>query len=101
MNTDRLAQRSAFVAMVGGFGEEREMIEEVALMVAALKEDIEVQAGETFETFDPISYKSQVVAGINYDVTVRTGDEKSVVVRIFKPLPHTGEPPKVTSVTLS
>ena len=89
------------VAMVGGFGEEHEMTEEVLSMVSALKEDIEVQAGEKFETFNPISYKSQVVAGINFDVTVRTGEAKSVVVRIFKPLPHTGEQPMVTSVTVS
>lgn len=33
--------------------------------------DIEAQAGGAFETFVPVSYSSQVVAGTNFFVKVR------------------------------
>ena len=35
---------------------------------------------------------------MNYIVKVKIGDEKYVHVKIFKPLPHTGEPPEVSDV---
>lgn len=41
-------------------------------------------------------YKSQVVAGTNYDLMVSAGD-MTYAVRVFKPLPYTREPPRITS----
>ena len=41
-------------------------------------------------------YKSQVVAGVNYDVMVSAGDY-TYAVRIYKPLPYTREPPRITA----
>lgn len=40
----------------------------------------------------------QVVAGTNFVFTVHVGDNKHVLVKAFRPLPHTKEPMEVTEV---
>jgi len=62
-----------------------------------LKGDIEAQAGGVFETFDPVSYSSQVVAGTNYFVKIDVGSSH-IHARIYKPLPHTGAAPSLHSL---
>lgn len=39
------------------------------------------------------------MAGINYLVKIKVGDGDYLHVKVYKPLPHTGEHPKLTSVT--
>ena len=46
------------------------------------------------------SYTSQVVAGTIFNVKVGYGAGKYAHVRVFRPLPHTGNPPEVQSVEL-
>eukprot|EP00656_Telonema_subtile_P058087 TRINITY_DN972_c0_g1_i1.p1 TRINITY_DN972_c0_g1~~TRINITY_DN972_c0_g1_i1.p1 ORF type:complete len:130 (-),score=22.26 TRINITY_DN972_c0_g1_i1:342-731(-) len=47
------------------------------------------------------SYQTQVVAGINYDVTIAPANSASVVhVKIYQPLPHTRQSPGLQSVSL-
>lgn len=41
------------------------------------------------------SYRTQVVAGLNYRVLCRTDGGEAVVATAFKPLPHTGAPLEV------
>jgi hypothetical protein len=36
---------------------------------------------------------------MNYQFTLKTEDGKHVVAKVYKPLPHTNEPPQVTSVS--
>ena len=49
------------------------------------------------------SAQSQVVAGVNYllSIIAENGGGKHVkyVVKVFKPLPHTGDPMKITQET--
>mmetsp|Transcript_4818 Transcript_4818/g.6819 ORF Transcript_4818/g.6819 Transcript_4818/m.6819 type:complete len:97 (+) Transcript_4818:36-326(+) len=80
---------------VGGFGEEREVNQEVLDVVTNVKAEIEKVIGESFISFEPKTYKSQVVAGTNYLVKVHVGKEKMLLVKVHKPLPHKIEPPKV------
>ena len=70
--------------------EEKEMFE-------GLKAQIEEKASKTYGQFEAILFTSQVVAGCNYWVKFRTEDE-FVHVKIFKPLPHTGNPPEIVEV---
>ena len=46
------------------------------------------------------SYTSQVVAGTIFNVKVGYGAGKYAHVRVFRPLPHTGNPPEVQNVEL-
>lgn len=49
--------------------------------------------------FVGVNVKTQVVAGLNYLFEVQIGDEEVVHVKIHKPLPHTGQPPVLMTVT--
>jgi len=84
--------------MVGGLGESKVATAEVQAMCDKLRGEIEGKAGKKFEQFQAHSYGTQVVAGTNYFVKINVGGDECVHARIFKPLPHTGEPPNVHSV---
>eukprot|EP00658_Telonema_sp_P-2_P007683 TRINITY_DN1285_c0_g2_i1.p1 TRINITY_DN1285_c0_g2~~TRINITY_DN1285_c0_g2_i1.p1 ORF type:complete len:185 (-),score=57.73 TRINITY_DN1285_c0_g2_i1:250-804(-) len=92
--------------MPGGYQQSKPVDEEIRTMVEALKEEavLALQAtglNKAPTKWEPLTYQHQVVAGMNYRVVVAMDDGPDrVEVMIFKPLPHTGEPPKVTSVAL-
>ena len=50
-----------------------------------------------FAEFTAVSVLSQVVAGTNYFVKVKTGGDFAHV-RIYQPLPHTGAPAELVAV---
>ena len=83
--------------MVGGFGDEKDVDQEVLDMANALQADImALMPGKQFDMFTPEKYTSQVVAGTNFLVKIKVGEGRYVNAKIFRPLPHTGEPPRVT-----
>ena len=86
------------MALVGGWNETSELPEDVYNLVVSLKEGVEGHAQATFEIFHPVKYRQQVVAGMNYWVKVQVGESTFIHVKIFKPLPHTGQPPQVSEV---
>ena len=51
-----------------------------------------------FAEFEVHSYTSQVVAGTIFKVKVGYGGGKYAHVRVFRRLPHTGNPPEVQEV---
>lgn len=95
-HTHARAQRDS--SMVGGFGEAVGITAEVKEIVTAKKAECEGKTGKTFETFDPVSFVKQVVAGMNYKVKVKVGETDCIHVLVYCPLPHTGEGPKLVSV---
>ncbi len=55
--------------------------------------------GTEAEAFRPQSVATQVVAGTNYDfLCVAPDGLRTFHVLVFRPLPHTGEPPRLVSV---
>jgi hypothetical protein len=61
---------------------------------------VAAKAGAAVETLVVESFKTQVVAGLKYQVTVSVnGAPSSHVIHAFKPLPHTGAPLEVQDVT--
>jgi len=84
--------------MVGGTGDCKQATAEIQTMCDQLKGDVENKAGKKFDHFQAHSYCSQVVAGTNFFVKIDVGNDQFAHVRIFRPLPHTGEPPNVHSV---
>ena len=83
--------------MPGGFGDVMEVDEDVKILAKNMKEKVEETLGETFEIYEPILYTTQVVAGTNYKIKVKVGDEKYVHIKVFVPLPCNNAPNQLTS----
>lgn len=81
----------------GGFKEESAATAEVQTMVNNFKEQIQTQLSAVFSTFNAKTFTTQVVAGTNYKVKIEIDGGKLVEVKIFVPLPHTGNPHQLTS----
>ena len=60
---------------------------------------IEEAAGHAFQHFEVVHFTQQVVAGMIYQVNIKVADGEHIHVKIFKPLPHTGQPAQVQVVT--
>lgn len=56
--------------MVGGLGEERPANDEVRNIVSSVRKHMETKYPAEFTAIEPVSYKTQVVAGLNYFVKV-------------------------------
>ncbi len=76
--------------MPGGFTEEREMTEDVKAMAIGLKAQIEAKMNATYTTFEPQTFRSQVVAGTNYTIKIKVDGDKVIEAKVFKPLPCNG-----------
>ena len=83
--------------MCGGHSVDKAMTDEVKQMVNSCKPQIEGQMNSQFTEFEPVSYTTQVVAGTNYVVKIKVGEDKFISVKIFKPLPCNGTELQVTA----
>eukprot|EP00742_Colponemidia_sp_Colp-10_P002977 GILJ01003177.1.p1 GENE.GILJ01003177.1~~GILJ01003177.1.p1 ORF type:complete len:131 (-),score=17.98 GILJ01003177.1:150-500(-) len=82
----------------GGYTESRPADAEVMSLCRAVRLDVEARHNGPFQTFEPISYQSQVVAGTNYNIKVKISGTEFVHIKVFKPLPHTNEAPQLVNV---
>mmetsp|Transcript_11630 Transcript_11630/g.23158 ORF Transcript_11630/g.23158 Transcript_11630/m.23158 type:complete len:110 (+) Transcript_11630:134-463(+) len=65
---------------------------DIAVLVLELKDAILEAAGAPpADSIVPLTFRQQVVAGMIYHVKVSSGSD-CIHARIFKPLPHTGQP---------
>ncbi len=55
--------------------------------------------GNAFQHFEIVHFTSQVVAGTVYQLNIKVADGEHIHVKIFKPLPHTGQPAQIQVVT--
>jgi cystatin-A/B len=70
--------------MPGGKGHAQSVDAETAQFVNSQKRRIEEKAGASFQTFELVSVRKQVVAGINFFVKIRVGDDKYIHVTIWR-----------------
>ena len=78
--------------MVGGLSEVQKSDEKINLLVKNVKKEFENKTYST-EIFEPDTYKSQIVNGVNYFIKIKT-DKEYVHIRVHEALPH--EQSKVT-----
>ena len=78
--------------MAGGHGDAKDVDAEKAELFAGFRDTVQERAGTTYPVFEPVKYTQQVVAGMIFHIKYKVGDDAYVHVRVFKPLPHTGEP---------
>ncbi|KAL5011056.1 hypothetical protein ScPMuIL_013361 [Solemya velum] len=77
--------------MCGGVKAAQAATDEVKALCEQLKADMVSQAGSEFEEFAAISYSSQVVAGTNFFIKIKTGASDYIHARVHRPLPGQGE----------
>ena len=78
--------------LCGGFGNARDADDEVKALALEMKPKVEQALGATYGTFEAVKYTSQVVAGTNYKIKVKVGDEKYVHIKVHVPLPAKNAP---------
>ena len=62
---------------------------------------IEKKANQVFAVFEPVSYRTQVVRGLNYFATINVGGQQFAHVTIWKDVIGNPPPVTVTDVTFS
>ena len=82
----------------GGIGNAQSADDEIQEIVNTVKIQLGAHApGNESKDLKVIKYRTQCVAGTNYFVKVDAGDQH-LHLRIYKPLPHTGNPLQLVSV---
>lgn len=86
--------------MDGGYGKVDPATEEVQQICNEVKTQAEAKAGQTFDQFQAISYRQQVVAGMNYLIKVCVGSTITSYVHliVYQSLPNQGSTMKVTAI---
>ncbi|XP_040278790.1 cystatin-B-like [Bufo bufo] len=75
----------------GGVGAEERANPQVQALCDLVKPEFQAKSGVNAAKFKAVSFKSQTVAGRNYFVKVDLGGGQFCHLRIYEPLPHTGE----------
>jgi cystatin-A/B len=76
--------------MCGGFGGVKQPDENILAELSQIKGTIETKLNSSFTVFEPVHYKSQVVAGTNLMVKIKVDGEKYIHVKYHRPLPCNG-----------
>ena len=87
--------------MLGGFSSEQPMDMEVTNMVMTLRPQIQAKLMCTYNIFVPVSFRSQLVAGMRYQVRIAVDDGKNIFVLIDQALPCAGGECTVTEAQLA
>lgn len=85
--------------MCGGFGQVNDADDSTRAMCNEVKTKIEAHLNAKYDTFEPIKYTTQVVAGTNYKIKVQVGDSDYIHIKIHKPLPCNGTELSVMEAT--
>ena len=78
--------------MCGGFGNARDADDKVKALAKEVKPEVEKALGATYSQFEAVKFTTQVVAGTNYKIKVKVGDEQYVHIKVFVPLPCKNAP---------
>lgn len=71
---------------LGGPSETRQADAETQKIADQVKPQLEEKENRKYPVFKAVSYKTQVVAGINYFIKVHVGDENFLHLRVFEGL---------------
>ena len=86
--------------MIGGFTKTRPATEEVQNIVSEVQGQVQSRLNVQFDRFQAVSYRSQVVAGVNYFIKVDVGNGSFIHIKVFVPLPYTNLPPSLSDVQI-
>jgi len=83
---------------LGGSSEEKQATDEIQKLVDAVKSKAESMLDQKFSMFTAVKYREQMVAGTNYFIKVKVGEDSYIHMKIFKPLPYTNKKPFLAAV---
>ncbi|XP_012635692.1 cystatin-A-like [Microcebus murinus] len=72
--------------IVGGLSDAKPATAEIQEIADKVKPQLEEKTNETYEEFEAIEYKSQVVAGTNFYIKVHVGGDHYVHLKVFEGL---------------
>ncbi|XP_047646899.1 cystatin-A1-like [Phacochoerus africanus] len=78
--------------LAGGLTEPRPATPEIQEIATTVKPQIEEETKKTYEKFEAILYRSQVVAGIIYYIKVHVGGNSYVHIKVLQSLPYQNKP---------
>jgi len=83
---------------VGAYSSTQEVTADIQELAEAVKAEIQSKCNRAFPTFEVVKFSKQVVAGMNYKLKIKVGEDKYIHAVVFKGLPHTGGALSVTSI---
>ncbi|XP_004606734.1 cystatin-A [Sorex araneus] len=72
----------------GGLTEAKPATPEIQEIAEKVKSQLEEKTNETYEEFEAVEYKTQVVAGVNYYIKIRVSEDVYIHIKVFKSLPQ-------------
>ena len=87
--------------MIGGLSDVKQADQEIELILKNLKSNIEDRVKKELLILEGDSYKTQVVAGINYFIKAKIDKEEYIFIKVFRDLPHNNKPDELVSVKVS
>ncbi|XP_042525123.1 cystatin-A [Dipodomys spectabilis] len=75
----------------GGLTEARPATPEIQEIANQVKQQLEEKTNETYEEFEAVEYKSQVVAGTIFYIKMRVGDGRYTHIKVLRSLPGQNE----------
>ncbi|XP_063150692.1 cystatin-B-like [Candoia aspera] len=82
--------------LCGGVGEPKAATAETQQIAQKIKSQLEEKENRSFETFEAVSYRTQMVAGRNIFIKVHVGNNEYFHVRVYERLPHENKPLELT-----
>ena len=76
--------------MCGGFTGSKQADADIQLLADSVKVSVEAKLNAKFETYEAVSYKSQIVNGTNYNIKVKVDDNNYIHIKVHKALPCYG-----------
>ncbi|XP_007175674.1 cystatin-A isoform X1 [Balaenoptera acutorostrata] len=78
--------------LAGGLTETTPATPKIQEIANTVKPQLEEKTNETYEEFEAVEYKSQVVSGTNYYIKIRVGNDCYTHIKVFESLPHQNQP---------
>ncbi|XP_047646964.1 cystatin-A1-like [Phacochoerus africanus] len=78
--------------LTGGLTEPRPAGPEIQNFATTVKPQLEGKTKKTYEKFEAIIYRSQVVSGLICYIKVHVGGDSYVHIKVFESLPHQKKP---------
>lgn len=76
----------------------READSEFINWTKSFKDQVESQLNKHFDTFDAVSFTTEMLAGSSYKIKVHVGDDQYIHMNVFRPLPNSNEVEKVVQI---